>query len=112
MRARLAPSRCCGGIRFGIAAGITNYSCRRQPGYAPLLREAEPTALAVLALHADRAVAVYSCFAVLSQRPQRAGRSGMMVFGASKALSMAVLGPARDATTATGWWRSCLASPW
>ena len=99
MRARLAPSRVLALIGFWeIAAFGINVVLFLLVGMQLrsdlLLREAGPTALAVLALHAGRAVAVYGCFAVLRfsghNVPWR--WQHVMVFGNIKgALSMAAV---------------------
>ena len=99
MRARLAPSRVLALIGFWeIAAFGINVVLFLLVGMQLrsdlLLREAWPIALAVVALHAGRAVAVYGCFSVLQFLGHRVPWrwQHVMVFGNVKgALSMAAV---------------------
>ena len=99
MRARLAPSRVLALIGFWeIAAFGINVVLFLLVGMqlrsGVLLREAWAIALAVVALHAGRAVAVYGCFSVLQFLGHRVPWrwQHVMVFGNVKgALSMAAV---------------------
>jgi CPA1 family monovalent cation:H+ antiporter len=99
MRARLEPSRVLALQGFWeIAAFVTNVWLFLLVGIQLraeiLLREAWPIALAVVALHLGRAVAVYGCFGALHVAGERVPLrwQHVMVFGNVKgALSMAAV---------------------